>query len=138
MAETPHPVTWTNVTDQAPELARVSNGAQTAILKYVNTTIKVANFGSEASPKLFMARVMLAAHMGTISRRRGQPGARTAQSSGGVSESFTGVALTGLAALYATTAYGIEYVRLVGTSAARAGLVLNRRVIVTGTGGSGC
>ncbi len=63
------PIVWADVIDYAPELVRVSTGARAGILAYVNTALNVSIVGGtlgEDSPKLHLARIYLAAHMGTI------------------------------------------------------------------------
>lgn len=129
-------IVWADVTGFAGELATgVSAGAQTLIIDYVNTTLKVCGFGAEDSPKVKLARILLAAHMATLTKRRGNAvGARTSQSSGGVSESFATLNLPDWAAMYAATSYGGLYAQLLSGSAFRAGLLLNK----PSSGCSGC
>ncbi len=127
-----NPILWTNVTDEAAELATgVSAGAQFALLDYANTKIDVTGLDGEDGRKTFLARVFWVAHIATLLKRRGVAGARTAQSAGGVSESFTLPQMTNLGP-FSQTSYGILYATIVGASAHRAGKLLNRRVVVTG------
>ncbi len=122
-----NPITWTNVTDEAPELSTVSVAAQTALLDYVNTKIVVSGLDGEDGRKTFLARVYWAAHVATMLKRRGQTGALTSQASNGVSESFAVYTLPQLG-VFGSTGYGQLYAMIIGSSAHRAGLLNNRRV----------
>lgn len=59
-------ITWANVTDFAPTLSTVAADAQTAILAYVNTLLAVDEFDGESGPTTRLARIYLAAHLGTV------------------------------------------------------------------------
>lgn len=117
-------ITWTNVTDAAPELAAFSNvNAQNAVLNEVNTTINVVPLGGEDSIKTFNARVYLAAHIATLLRRRGIAGVRSSESAGPVSESFSPILLPQYGA-YAMTSYGVLYAQEIASTAHRAGFLV--------------
>ena len=127
-------ITWTNVTDEAPELATgTSLNAQTAILDYVNTKTRTDGLDGEDGRKTFLARVFLAAHIATMLRRRGIAGTVTSQSAGPVSESLSLLNLPWLG-VYSTTSYGVLYATIVQSSAHRAGALLNRRSFAVGFG----
>lgn len=130
-------IVWQDVVDEAPELAiGVSAGAQLALLDFANTRLVVSGFDGEAGRKTFLARVFWVAHTATMFKRRGQAGARTSQSAGGVSESFQLPTMTNLGP-YSQTSYGILYASIAGSSAHRAGKLLNRLVITSGRGSDG-
>mgnify|MGYP001596413402 CR=1 FL=1 len=112
----------------------VSAGAQLALLDYANTKIVTEGLDGEDGRKTFLARVYWVAHTATLLKRRGVAGARTSQSSGGVSESFSLPTMANLGP-YSQTSYGILYAAIIGASAHRAGQLLNRRVIVSGGSG---
>lgn len=127
-------ITWTDVTDEAAELANgVSFNTQTVLLDYVNTKIRTDGLDGEAGRKTFLARVYLAAHMATLLKRRGIAGTVTSQSAGPVSESLSLLTLPWLG-VYSTTSYGVLYAMIVQSSAHRAGALLNRRSFATGVG----
>ncbi len=129
-------ITWQNVVDEAVELTTgVSAGAQLALLDYANTKIVTSGLDGEAGRKSFLARVFWVAHTATLLKRRGQAGARTSQSAGGVSESFQLPQMTTLGP-YSQTSYGILYAAIIGASAHRAGKLLNRLVITSNGRGS--
>lgn len=130
-------ISWNDVVEGAPspELATFAPGAQIVLLDFVNTKLVVTGFDGEDGVKTRLARIYLAAHMATMLKRKGAAGARSSQSAGGVSESFSIPNMPWLG-LYAQTSYGQLYAMIAGSSAHRAGLLLTRRVIVQGgTGG---
>lgn len=59
-------ITWNNVTDFFADQSAVPPGAQTEILRHVNTALSVSNFGGEDSPQLRLARIYYAAHFGEL------------------------------------------------------------------------
>lgn len=128
-------IDWTTVVEEAPasELATFAPGAQFIVLEYVNTKLVVSGFDGEDGVKTRLARIYLAAHMATMLKRKGIAGARSAQSAGGVSESFSIPTMPWLG-IYAQTSYGQLFAMIAGSSAHRAGLLLTRRVFVQGTG----
>lgn len=116
-------ITWTDVVDVAPALSTVDADAQTMILAYVNAELDVVMFGGEAAPKTKLARVYLAAHLGTLSR----PGASAtaagpvvSESAGGLSRSYANMVSSTSSAGLERTTFGTMYAFLVGTSLARA------------------
>jgi hypothetical protein len=126
-------ITWGNVTDQAAELATFTNtNAQTVLLAYANSIIVV---DGEDGKKTNLARVYWVAHVVTVLRNRGMAGARTAQSSGGVSESFSPLQLSRIGE-FGATSYGILYAMIVANSAVRAGKLLNKIVVGPGVDGT--
>lgn len=116
-------ILWTDVVGEAGELSTTPALAQTAILMLVNTTgVSTANFGGEDAIKTRMARIMLAAHMATMLRRRGVAGGISSQSEGGVSQSYY-VGLANPRALD-LTGYGQIFRLLCSGTPARAGALL--------------
>lgn len=117
-------INWTNVTDEAPELATgTSVNAQNALLLYVNTILAVDGFGGEANQRLFLARVYLAAHMATMLRRRGIAGFTSEKHAGPVGESFGMIQLPMLGE-FGMTSYGVLYMTVCRGTAHRAGLLV--------------
>lgn len=99
-------ITWTDVTNHAAELASVAVGAQTDVLGHVNTALNVTLFGDETSPRLKLARIYLAAHLGTMGNLGGVSGPVSSESAGGLSVSYA-VWMTN--SLLASTSYGRAY-----------------------------
>lgn len=101
-------IVWPDVVSIAKELAgdRVSLAGQTWILRHVNKRLNVALFGGEDSDDLRMARLFLAAHMGTKTSV-GDGGAIIAESGGGLSVQYAPPIMT-RSALF-ETAYGRQY-----------------------------
>lgn len=115
-------ITWPDVVAIAPELASLSVTAQTLILDHVNTALNVSVFGGEASPKLRLARVFLAAHYGTVATTGGAvlAGPVTAESAGGLSRSYaTTFATDAFGGPWGSTAYGQSFAALLRSSPAR-------------------
>lgn len=96
-------ITWTDVTNHAPELSTVTAGAQTDVLAYVNAALSVSLFGDETSPRLKLCRVLLAAHLATLEAQRNTSGPVTAAAAGGLSRSYGALASRSIAG---TTGYG--------------------------------
>jgi len=119
-------ITWDDVEDIAPELASLSEDAQTIILNYVNQALAVVEFGGEGSATLRLARIYMAAHYGTVTARggTGPAGPVTSESAGGLSRSYGLVTSGGSGDEMATTGYGQAYMSLVRRSPARAGVAL--------------
>ena len=101
--------TWQDVCDVAPELAAVTDvGSQTALLNEAQAQLSPAidNWGA-----LYRQGVLyLTAHLATLALRRGS-GPVTAESVGQLSRSYAN--LVNLHGYYGTTAYGVEFMRLV-------------------------
>lgn len=115
---------WSRVVNIAPELATVSGGSQTEFIADVQLQMNPCVWGS----KLNLGAAYLAAHLATVSRRKGIAGALTEEHAGAVGHGFS--ALKGLSPLE-TTSYGLEYLRLLrGLPGAR--------VAIAGCGDCGC
>ena len=116
-------VTWADVVAlaPAPELAEVEVAAQDHILAYVHEVLSVSLLGGEESARLRRARVLLAAHMATMTGGEGGAviaGPVLSESTGSISRSYAN--LIGAAGRdFSGSSYGDEYVRLVRHSAAR-------------------
>lgn len=113
-------VTWTDVTDLAPELVAVGVNARIAILAVANTALDVVNWGGEDSSKLHLARCYYAAHFATLGMRKGKAGTIQSESAGGLSKSYANPMFQTTTMLQ-TTPYGQMYIALVKTTAARIG-----------------
>jgi len=116
-------ITWAMVEDFDAALSTVGTDAQTAILAYVNDLLDVGMFGGEASATVKLLRIYLASHMGTILNNHagGVSGPVTAQSAGGLSQSYAAFASdTSLG----TTAHGQMYLAMIQNSLARAPVLL--------------
>ena len=114
-------VVWTDVTSHAPALASVVSGAQTDILAYVNAVIDPSILDGEAGARTKLARIYLAAHLGTVGKRGSAGGPLTSESAGGISRGY-GALMTG--ALLDETGFGRSYREIVRTSRARGPRVL--------------
>lgn len=115
-------ITWPDVVAIAPELGTLGATAQTMILDHVNTALNVRVFGGEESPKLRLARVLLAAHYGTVAMSGGAviAGPVTSESAGGLSRSYaTTFATDAFGGPWGSTTYGQSFAALVRTSRAR-------------------
>lgn len=105
-------ITWTNVTDIAPELSVIVSATRTAILAQVNVELSVSVWGT----LIDIGRAWLAAHIATGILRRGTGGQVTSETVGSVSRSYAATDGTG----YSGTSYGQEFERLLlNLSAAR-------------------
>lgn len=116
-------ITWDDVEDFAPELASgVADGAQTAILDYVNNeALDAVNLGGETARKYWLGRLYLACHMGTLApKRAGAAGPVTSSSAGRLSRSF-GVVASGDSSTWGLTSYGSLLKGLLATTGARVG-----------------
>lgn len=118
-------IIWEDVAGVAPELGgtRMSLIAQDMILQLANTYLAVDNWGGEASPKLKMARAYVAAHFATMQLRRGIPGAVASSAAGGLSRSYA-TPMLNMNTTMQLTGYGMLYIQLAKTTAARAGFGL--------------
>lgn len=106
-------IDWTNVTDIAPELSTAPLAMQTAILAQVNAELDEDVWDT----KVEIGRAYLAAHLGTILRRRGAGGPVVGESVGSVSRQYSASIAAG-AAMLGSTSYGIEFERQLMTLAA--------------------
>lgn len=114
-------ISWSDVTNHAPELASLAAGAQTDILDFVNTVLEVYWFCGEDSAKTKLARIYLAAHLGTgiaASGGSNAVGVVTAEAAGGLSRSYGQASTLDIASL-GSTSYGQAFAMLVRSSAAR-------------------
>ena len=118
-------IVWSDVTDEAPELLSPATpiGAQTLWLSIANGAgINVDNFGGEDADLTKAARCLYVAHLETLRRRRGLPGAVQSQSEGGASQSYwMGFASPRLLHL---TGYGAMLAQIIMGTPARAGVVV--------------
>lgn len=116
-------ITWFDVKAIAPELGSVDLGSLTAqhILAHVHATVPVEPFGGESSPRLRMARMLLAAHYGRIATSGGAlpAGPVTAESMGGLSRSYAAPTMAGAAGLWSATTYGQQYAAMLQSSSLR-------------------
>lgn len=114
-------IVWTDVSDLAPELASLTVAAQNAILVYVNAAFDESKFKTEA---LKMARVYLAAHLGTLTRLQGSAiaGPLIEESDGRLSRKFA--VITAENTSFSGTSYGELLQFLINTSRARFPVVL--------------
>ncbi len=118
-------ITWSDVTDHAPELSTVSANAQTDILAYVNDALDVAAFGGEDAAKTKLARVYMAAHMATVSENAaGGGGEVVSRAQGDMSISYAASSAGSSADGYSATGYGRQYLTLVKSTYLRGGLLL--------------
>jgi hypothetical protein len=118
-------ITWTDVTNHDSSLSSVDANAQTDILAFVNAALDVACFDGEGGPKTKLTRIYLAAHFATLANvsSGGSGGPVTAESLGDESRSYGSFFAMSSSAL-AATGYGIAYLSMVNTSAAKAPMLL--------------
>lgn len=114
-------ITWTNVTNIAPELSTAPVALQTAMLASVNGRIVEAQWPSVARAE--EARAYLAAHMATLLRRGGggSVGPLSSITVGQVSKTFATPGST--ASSYDATPYGSMYKQLLRENPYRIGVV---------------
>lgn len=112
-------IVWADVVAFAPQLSTVASTVQTDILAHVNTALNVVTFGGESAPRLRLARIYLAAHVGTVTSGGGSAAAGpvTSESDGTISRSYASVSTA--ASDTESTSYGQMYAHLIRTSAAR-------------------
>src|SRR5262245_46170114 len=117
-------ITWEDVVAHAPELRPVHSRAQLHYIALVTdvTNLRADLLGGEGTTKRTLARVYLAAHLATMDRRRGIGGAVTATSLGDASRNFA--MPTGWRLELEQTSYGLNFLALARTTAARAGLLI--------------
>lgn len=122
-------IAWEDVTAHASDLTTLDESAQDDVLAYVNDNVDPAKFGGETASRLKLARIFLAAHLGTVILRKGTPtaGPVTSETVGEVSRTyglFAG-ATPGSGVDLSTTGWGREYLALIRrTAASRGPLVL--------------
>ena len=114
-------ITWFEVEQFAPELGngKVTPLAQQMLVDTANTIIASPAWGVDGSPTLRMGRLLWIAHFATLELRKGQAGASTSKSMGGMSESFAVPPMTN--SLMEQTSYGQLYLTLAKTRAFRGG-----------------
>lgn len=115
-------ITWADVVLLAPELSAIAVGAQTIILTYVNAAFDTTMFKTDA---LKMARIYLAAHLGTVTRWQGSAiaGPVISESDGRFSRSYA-VIPQNISSSFSGTSYGVMLEFLIKTSRARLPAVL--------------
>jgi len=107
-------VSWSEVVAVGAQLAAVDPLLQNAILLYVNNDFNVEVWGGEDSETLYLGRLFLAAHLGSVPRSgiSGTTGAVTSETIGPISRSF---AMSSSSGQLSTTPYGAEYQALLDT-----------------------
>jgi len=113
-------INWTDVLAIAPELTRVPQAGQVAILDVVNCLLDVDNWGGDDCPKLALARAYYAAHLGAMTLRQGNPGIVSSSAVGGMSRGYT-LPNLGTFSVLQLTSYGLMFLQLAKTTPARAG-----------------
>ena len=108
-------ITWTDVIAIAAELSSTPVPTQTAILAMVGVQVGAKNWMGLQK----FGQQYLAAHLGTLSRKRGE-GPTSEKSAGGLSESYQSLLQFGNLGL---SAYGVEYERLLYMTPAALGMV---------------
>lgn len=119
-------IVWADVLAHAPELSVASAGAQTDVLAYVNQTLSSAEFGGDTSIIFKLARILLAAHMVTMSLMATGTltGPVIGESEGQVSRQYWSNSPMGTDPLLDKSTYGQQFRTLVRRSPARAPVVL--------------
>jgi hypothetical protein len=114
------PITWADVVAIAPELAALSLTAQEMILAYVNTVLAVDLLDGESGPKTRLARVLLAAHLGTLFSRgaQGSVGPVVEESLGPQSKKYANL-VSEVSGDLGATPYGMAYRAVIRASLAR-------------------
>lgn len=118
-------ITWADVLTMAPELSTVSAGGQTSILAYVNGALNVDEFvDGEDGAQLKLARIYLAAHLGTLALpdvSGASSSIVTSESAGPLSRSYAQLSTSEAQSL---TSYGSFFSELIRRTPARAPIVL--------------
>lgn len=100
------PIDWDDVTGFAPDVVVDDEDAQDTILDYVNSVFDVSLLGGETSTVVRLARILMAAHMGSSSGAGAVGGTITAESCGGLARSYGTAPPT--SALNGASRYGTE------------------------------
>ena len=113
------PIIQSDVTDFAQELSAVSSGAWVDVLAYVNewdSTIL-----GDSAQTIRMARIFLAAHLGTMSIRGadGSAGPVVGESAGALRRSYGQLAMAASVYALGMTPYGLQFLSLLSMSNAR-------------------
>lgn len=109
-----HDILRADVLGIAPELSTLPDIMWVVVLGVANE-VKASALGTDAdSPTLRLARILLAAHFGVISRRArtGAAGPVTSETAGALRRSYGLVALSGAESGLATTMYGQQYMTI--------------------------
>jgi hypothetical protein len=112
-------ITWDDVTAIAPELEDVELEAQTIILASANTSLNACAF---KPANLTLARILLAAHMATMTVMSGgesATGAVLSETVGGISRTYSDASSVGAVGGNSGSAYGDQLAYLIRTSRAR-------------------
>lgn len=120
-------ITWTDVTNVAPELSTIAVAQQTALLLLVNDYLDPNTWEGEGSQKLTSGRAYLAAHLATLGKRKGVNGMLTAEAGGGLSRSY---GMLTNPTMYSLTTYGEIFAMLAKSTVARAGFSLANGAMV--------
>lgn len=109
-----------DVLEFAPELSSIRDPAWALILKFVNEmdSTGIDRCGGDEGATLRMARILLAAHYGTVSKRSksGSAGPVTSEAAGAVRRSYGLVALASHDAALGSTIWGQQYQGLLSMS----------------------
>lgn len=119
-------LTWEDVTSHASDLSTLDEAAQDDVLAYVDDAIDPAKFGGEDGPRYKLARIYLAAHLGTVSLKRGTPagGPLISETVGEITRMY-GFSAEAAPDAIASTGWGREYLALIRrTAKCRGPLVL--------------
>lgn len=113
-------ITWDDVAEVATELAddAVDPGAQDTILAYVNDAFNPNAF---KDPAMKLARILLAAHVATMTALSGGSGVAgpvLSESAGGLSRTYADL-VSGTSSGFTGTSYGDQLAFLMRTSRAR-------------------
>lgn len=114
-------IEWADVLGIASELASVAVEAQQAILAYVNTSLKPTYLGGVNSFEFKLARMYLAAHMGSP-KGGAVAGPVASESAGGLARTYA--IMMGTNPRWSSTRYGIEFEAMLFRSGAKGGLVV--------------
>ena len=111
-------IAWSDVIDAAPQLtdAVILPARQTKILAYAEEKFDPTKFRGEDSATYFELRVMFAAHVGEMDRRRGLAGAVQSETVAADSISFSYGRASAFDSLLASTPYGERVLEMVRSS----------------------
>ncbi len=121
-------VTWADLVAKLPaaELATVAADVQADILAFVHEVLNAGRLGGEGSARLRRIRMLLAAHMATVTTP-GTPGS-AATTGAVISESTSKISRSYAQVMadsdFAGSSYGQEYARMIRNSPARLPMVV--------------
>lgn len=117
-------IVWSAVLGMAPQLTTLTIGAQTDILAFVNE-LDLSSLG-ETEQTTRMARIFLAAHVGTVAVRAagGMAGPVTSESAGALRRSYGLSATPSGEEGFGTTMYGMQYISIIRMSLAHGPILL--------------